>query len=387
VKRYHQLGSEVRGPRINKRRQYRNDGRPSTAKWVDHEAGIKTTFQPRKGGKRTRMLATTMYVRAPDMGPDGVECRACGISLSQLGRHITCVHGISCTEYREKYGSDAPLMADYLLKSWIATARQTAKRRHEKNRKRCRLCRKWFQKGKGERHNNAKFCSNDCAFKASSALRSTPEYTEILMKHATLAPKRLKYLDRVTADKRERQTIDCIICGKTFTVRRRLTQGVVGLCSFDCRSEHVRRLRALRPKLPRLSWQQRELLLRLVVERVSTHGNASLGRVMNSLHGLGLVAFEDTTPNRALRKRTPASSHNWCRITETGRALMVELARKRAAVKPKRVVVHADSGVGNPVCGAASKHGWKFGESFNCEKCAQLKAGLRPLGLVKLASV
>jgi hypothetical protein len=227
---------------MNKRRAFRNDGMPAGAKWLNEKKGIKVTFQPRKKG-RTRVLPTVVFTRRPDQGPAGIECRVCGTSLLSLVSHVPRIHGLTTSQYRTEYGADAPMMASELLDAWVVQAKEVAQRHHVANKGQCLRCGRLFQKGKGSKHPHSKtmYCSKKCLARELSALRSDPERVAELLQKTTRSAGRIAYIDRLKKEKRIRQTVPCVICGILFTAKRRVGAGLVGLCSYPCRSAHRKR--------------------------------------------------------------------------------------------------------------------------------------------------
>lgn len=138
------IGTDPRQGQIKKRRVFRNDGRPSSRKWIDHERGIAVSFMPKLGGKRGT-VPVVVNVRASDAGSDGVECRVCGVSLHALASHINRVHLMNATEYRVIYGQDAPMLSRDVALANAEHMRTEATKRHVARRHPCPGCGEVFQ--------------------------------------------------------------------------------------------------------------------------------------------------------------------------------------------------------------------------------------------------
>lgn len=219
---------------------FRNDGRPASAKWLDHEKGLLVTFRPALN-KRRKTVPTVVFVRTPDRGC-GVECLICGTKLLQLPSHINRVHGVSGTEYKERFGAEARLVGDELVALYTERFQEQGERKHLANIRACPWCGKVFRRGVREvaRHRR-QYCSTECASAALSEQRSRPEYVARLQKIATTAAKRLAYLEKLKADKLADRTRSCIVCDKTFISSCRSKVVSAGVCSLACRSEHMKR--------------------------------------------------------------------------------------------------------------------------------------------------
>lgn len=216
-------------------------GKAQGAKWINHAEGIKISLRPRLKG-RGRTIAMRVRARAEET-LDGAECRICLRKMTQLTSHITRVHGMSCAEYRDKYGADAPLMDRDHLTQWVATSTATARLRHERNTGTCARCGNDFQLGREvTRVNRRRYCSDECKSAQMRDDRSTPEYIAALVRNVTFSGPRLQYLQKMKADKEARHQHVCCICEKPFrSARQKL---VASVCSYACRSERMKRKKA-----------------------------------------------------------------------------------------------------------------------------------------------
>lgn len=177
---------------------------------------------------------------------NGVDCRICGRRLSQLPIHITRIHGISCEEYRELHGANAPLMCERLLRLWVeetiptgtsSHVKKSSDRHEREEHQTCVACCAPFKRALGEKPRET--CSTMC-FSSLMASKAKEAVAAGVM-NGTHSPARLEYLDRLKADRIRDRTRCCPVCGRTWLSSRRSKLVGPGVCSYKCRSAWVKR--------------------------------------------------------------------------------------------------------------------------------------------------
>lgn len=236
------------------RRPFKNDGRPSGMKWIDHAEGWAVRFRPKIGGPSHKLVPIIFKARVEDKA-GGVECLICGVTLSQLPSHINRVHGVSGSEYKKRFGNDAPLVDADHLAAYTKICRERGARRHANNIRACLECSAPFRRGQKtcrtysadvDRPARRLYCSDACTAKART--RTAKGRTEHLTR-ITHNEARQAYIDRCKAERIARCTTNCIVCGQSFIAPslvhgEKMRARLVGLCSTTCRTEHRRRVRA-----------------------------------------------------------------------------------------------------------------------------------------------
>lgn len=209
----------------------------------DSELRVKKVPKLGKRGERVMLFRRTV-----EDDTNGVDCRICGRRLSQLQIHLTRLHGISCEAYRERYGADAPIMCDRLLRTWMtetipagvsASVKKHTALHESEPRDTCKICGAPFKRSLGSRHRVT--CSDACR-RADSSSRAKEAVAAGVM-NGTYAPARLRYLEKMRANRSADRTRQCPICNRTWTSARRSKAIKAGTCSFECRTEWVRRRR------------------------------------------------------------------------------------------------------------------------------------------------
>ena len=234
------------GNKHEQRKRFKNAGRPSGRKWLDQERGIAVNFMPKKGGKRGT-VPVIVSTRAPDKG-DGVECLECGARLSQLSKHINCIHKMSGAEYRAKHGADAPLVDTDHLVLYTQFCVDRGIRKHEKNISHCQVCGKPFRRGRSKNAPSEDDCGarrqhcSDTCLSVTMSKKATEQGTARM----TFSPARLAYLENMKKEREARCTVACTVCGEPFqapTLRhgQAARDRFRGTCSYACRSELRRR--------------------------------------------------------------------------------------------------------------------------------------------------
>jgi hypothetical protein len=239
------------------RRPFKNDGRSSGKKWIHHEEGLAVNFRP-KANSRRKSTPVIFRARVEDKA-GGVECLVCGVTLSQLGSHISRVHGISGIEYRERFGEDAPLIDAEHLAIYTKNCQERGQAKHASNFRTCPECGTPFRRGQKtsksyspeiDRDARRIYCSDACTATARS--RTAKQRTDRLI-NLTHSRARIAYITKARDDKQARCTVTCVIC-KTPFFAPSLAHGkeqrskFVGLCSTACRAKYLTgRKREARP--------------------------------------------------------------------------------------------------------------------------------------------